>query len=266
MQRPEHLPDFTDPPLAEVVLGVQFDRVPSYASVYAMEIWDPYKERFPKVLEQPILEPQFETFGGMNAQLGPTIHFGTPVGSRIWFLSEDENHILQFQPDRFIANWRRQPNSQPYPRFESIATAFADNLRRLEEQFASRFAYKININQAEIGYINIIRVEDFSKAGDWFRMWNSNCLNIESLNTNFSEVIKDEADRPFARLRHDLQSVFSADGKSKAYRLSLTYNGEPAGSDLSSAMEFIKGGREAIVQRFGEITTKKAHEIWGRQA
>ena len=79
-------------------------------------------------------------------------------------------------------------------------------------------------------------------------------------------MIKDEADRPFARLRYDLQSVFLGDGKSKAYRLSLTYKGKPAGSDLSSAMKFIEGGREAIVQRFGAITTKKAHEIWGRQA
>ena len=28
-------------------------------------------------------------------------------------------------------------------------------------------------------------------------------------------------------------------------------------------MEFIEGGREAIVHRFGEVTTKKAYEIWG---
>ena len=208
MQRPEHLPDFTDPPLADVVVGVQFAPVPSYASVYAMEIWDLYKERFPKVLEQPILEPQFETFSGVNAQSGPTIRFGTPVGSRIWFLSEDENHVLQFQPDRFIINWRRQPISQQYPRFEGIAATFADNLRQLEERFVSRFAYKIDINQAEIGYINVIPVEDFSEASDWFGMWKSNRLNTEAFNANLSEVIKDEADRPFARLRYDLHSVF----------------------------------------------------------
>ena len=231
-----------------------------------MEIWGLYRERFPKVLEQPILEPQFETFGGVNAQFGPTIHFGAPVGSRIWFLSEDENHLLQFQPDRFIANWRRQPNPRPYPRFESIAAAFADNLRQLDEQFASKFAHKIDINQAEVGYINIIPVEDFSEVSDWFRMWNSIHLNTESLNANFSEVIEDDASRPFARLRHDLQSVFSVDGKSKAYRLSLTYRGKPAGSNLSAALEFIKHGREALVQRFCEITTERAHKIWGRQA
>ena len=64
-------------------------------------------------------------------------------------------------------------------------------LRQLEEQFASRFVCKIDINQAETGYISIIPVEDFSEASDWFRMWNSNRLNTESPNANFSKAIKD---------------------------------------------------------------------------
>ncbi|EEE35440.1 conserved hypothetical protein [Rhodobacteraceae bacterium KLH11] len=267
MQLPDHLPDFTDPPLDEVVLGVQFAPVPSYTSVYAMEIWELFKESFPKVLEQPILEPQFETFGGLNVQTGPKIQFGSPpVGSRLWFLSNDENHLLQFQPDRFLTNWRRQPNPQPYPRYEGIAASFLENLKKLEAHFADRFAYKIDINQAEIGYINVIPVDDFSEASDWFRMWNGAHLNTEALNASFNEVITDQEGKPLARLRHDLQSVFSVDGKSRAFRLSLTYKGKPAGSDLVSAMEFISGGREASVEKFDEITTETAHRIWGKQA
>lgn len=141
--------------------------------------------------------------------LSPALRFTSELLSEVGFGScrKMENHILQFQPDRFIANWKRQLNPQQYPRLEGVAAAFADDLHQLEEQFASRFACKININQAETGYISIIPVESFSEASDWFRMWSSNRLNTESLDANFSEMIKDEADRPFARLRHDLQSV-----------------------------------------------------------
>ena len=171
MARPEHLPDFTDPPLDEVVLGVQFSSVPGYASVYANDIWALFKEEFPSVQEHPILEPKFETFGGANPQ--PTVQFQIgppPVGSRLWFISSDENNLLQFQADRFITNWRKRSNPQEYPRFEKIAEAFEENLNTLSEHFQKAFQYKLDINQAEIAYINIIPVGEFSDTGKWFKL------------------------------------------------------------------------------------------------
>jgi uncharacterized protein (TIGR04255 family) len=81
MRRPDHLPDFTDPPLDEVVLGVQFTPVPGYASVHSMKVWDLFRAEFPKVEELPALEPQFETFGGVSAQVGPRILFLVAFGS-----------------------------------------------------------------------------------------------------------------------------------------------------------------------------------------
>ncbi len=266
MKRPDSLPDFTDPPLSEVVMGIQFAPVPKYASVYSMKVWELFKSEFPKVDEQPILDPQFEMFGGANIQAGPKIHLGgQPIGSRLWFLSNDESHLLQFQRDRFITNWRKNLNSQPYPRFEGIVEAFESNLNKLARQFESDFDYQIDINQVEITYINTIPVNEFSEASNWFSMWNSGHLNIEALNTSFNEVIRDEKNQPFARLNHQIQSVFSVDGKHKAFRLLLSYKGKPMGNDIQSAMQFFAGGREAIVTRFKAITTEEAHNTWGIQ-
>lgn len=265
MRRPAHLPDFVEPPLDEVVLGVQFAPVSGYASVHSMKVWDLFKAEFPKVQEWPVLEPQFETFGGMNAQAGPRIQVGAfPVGSRLWFLSDDENHLIQFQPDRFITNWRREPNTRPYPRFEGLAEAFEKNVGKLAGHFESDFDYRVNINQAEVAYINIIPVDSFSDAGQWFELWNGGAFEVEALNTSFNEVIKGADDKPFARLSHQIQSVLAADGKQRAFRLSLTFKGKPAGSDIESAMAFLATGRDAIVTRFGEITTKEAQRTWGK--
>ncbi len=265
MQRPDHLPDFKEPPLDEVVLGVQFAPVPGYASVHSMNVWNLFKAEFPKIQELPVLEPEFETFGGPNAQAGPRIHVGTiPVGSRLWFLSDDENHLIQFQPDRLITNWRREPNTRPYPRFEGLAEALEANLGRLAAHFDSEFRYHININQAEVAYINIIPVEKFSDAGAWFKLWNGGAFEVEALNTSFNEVIQGADGKPFARLSHQIQSVVTANGRQRAFRLSLTFKGRPAGSDVKSAMEFLAIGRDAIVTRFGEITTKEAQSKWGK--
>lgn len=264
MTRPDHLPDYSRPPLDEVVLGVQFASVPAYASVHAKGIWDLFRQEFPKVQEHPVIDPQFETFGGANLQIGPKFIVGAPpVGSRLWFVSEDENHLLQFQPDRFITNWRRQPNTQPYPHFEGLSEAMETQLRRLEKHFASDFAYKIDINQAEVAYINIIPVDEFSQAEKWLRIWKGS-FEMEGLNISFGDVMRSANGKPYARLTHQLQSAFSVDGKKKVFRLSLTFKGKPAGNGVDAAMKFLAAGRDAIVTRFSEITTSEAHTIWGR--
>ena len=265
MKRPQHLPDFTKPPLNEVVLGVQFAPVRQYTSVNAWNVWELFKNDFPKVQEQPLLLPQFETFGGVNLQPGFQLQFGSPPGSRLWFVSALEDHLLQFQPDRFLINWRKNPSQQPYPRFEGIVEAFEKHLKKLESHFGSDFDHAIEINQAEINYNNVVPVNEFSEVGQWFGVWNGNILNIEALNTSFVEVIKDHSGTPYARLIHTIQSAYSIDGKHKAFNFSLNFRGKPSGSDVASAMRFLTTGREAIVSRFKQMTTESAHKHWGIQ-
>lgn len=266
MTRPEQLPDYTDPPLDEVALGVQFVPVPNYTSVFAWKVWELFKAEYPEVQELPPINTQFETFGGLNLQPSLQFHLGVPpVKSRLWFISPDENHLLQYQADMFLLNWRKHPNPQPYPHFEEIISAFGQNLQTLKKYFDSDFSYQININQAEVTYINIIPVESFSAAGDWFSLWDGKGLELEALNTSFDEIIRDQGGKPFARLKHEIQSVITVDGKQKALRVSLTYRGRPATNDIDSALDFLKEGRERIVTRFDYITTNKAHYIWGKK-
>ncbi|MDP2738907.1 MAG: hypothetical protein Q8O82_09480 [Pseudorhodobacter sp.] len=78
MTRPEHLPDYSRPPLDDVILGVQFASVPAYTSVDSKGVWDLFRSDFPKIQEHPVLDPQFETFGGANLQVGPQIIVGAP--------------------------------------------------------------------------------------------------------------------------------------------------------------------------------------------
>jgi len=265
MRRPDNLPDFSKPPLAEVVLGVQFSPVPGYSSVDARQVWELFKESFPVVEERPLLAPQFETFGGANRLSSLGFHVGPPpVGSRLWFLSQDANHLIQFQSDRFLTNWRKGPNLQPYPRFEVIADSFERNLQILADHFMAAFKYQIDINQAEVSYVNLIQVQEFAEAGKWFNLCDSGFIDIEALNTNFVQVVKDREGKPYARFYNEIQSVFSVEGKRKAFQLSLTFKGKPATSGIPSAVAFVRDGRERIVNRFRDITTAEAQEIWGR--
>ena len=264
MNRPAHLPDFLDPPLDEVVLGVQFSPIQDYSSVFAGNVHSLFQSEYPMVAEQPLLERRFETFGGGNVQAGPRIQVGQPpIGSRLWFLSQDENHLLQFQADMFLSNWRRRPNTQQYPRFEGLSEAFERNLRQLEDFFRDSFEAKIEVNQAEVSYINVIPVDGFADAEARLEVWNGGKIDVESVNLSFSEIIRDKDGKPFARLLHQVTSVYTMDGKERALRLSLSFKGKPQNDTIGEAMDFLGRGREAIVLRFKEVTTSKAHKAWG---
>jgi hypothetical protein len=62
--RPDGLPDFTNPPLSEVVVSTQFATPPKYSEAYIREIWALFERDFPNVQEMPALPPTFEVFGG----------------------------------------------------------------------------------------------------------------------------------------------------------------------------------------------------------
>lgn len=266
MARPEHLPDFDSPPLDEVVLGVQFSPIGGYSSVFARDVWDLFKEQFPGVQEQPPLEPSFETFGGSAPRPGMELRFGPPpLRGRLWFLSKDQNHLIQFQEDRLLLNWRKRPNGQGYPRFEGIAASFEQYLNKLQGFFEAAFGTRLDINQSEVSYINVVPVESYSEAGKWFRVLDLESINSETVSLLCNEVVHDLSGKPYARLIHELHSVVTVDRRVKALRFALSFRGKPAGNDIRAAIAFVRQGREKIVTRFSDLTTDEAHVNWNRK-
>lgn len=264
MERPKDLPDFAQPPLDEVVVGVQFSSIPGYTSTQVKDVWELYKSEFPKVQEHPLLDPVFETFGGSNPQQnGMQFRFGPPpIRSRLWFISDKADHLIQFQEDRLLLNWRKGPNGNEYPRFEGIARSFESHLCSLQKYVEGSLQTSLDINQAEVSYTNIIKVEKYAEISDWFKCIGFEGINLENLNTSFTEVVENESGKPFARLIHEIQSVVTTDGKVKAYKFSLTFRGQPFGNKIIDALDFINAGREKIVTRFAELTSEQAHVKW----
>jgi uncharacterized protein (TIGR04255 family) len=264
MPPPYELPSFENPPLSEVALGIQFSPIPNYTLVDAQPVWRLFQDKFPEVSEQPPLAPQFETFGGAAPFSGVQFQFGPAIQSnRLWFVSADGSHLLQFQPDRFLTNWRKN-DDQDYPRFEIIVEKFKDNLHQLADYVKNIKNANLDVNQAEITYVNIIPIEDFDEFYKWLEVLNPVEFSLEALNLKFSEVVYEVNRNPIARMHHDLQTVVALDGQSKALQFSLTYRGKPNDSEIESVLDFLGNGRLAIIKRFVELTTNEAHKKWGR--
>ncbi|HJQ17141.1 MAG TPA: TIGR04255 family protein, partial [Allosphingosinicella sp.] len=170
MTRPSHLPDYGNPPLHEVVLGVQFATPAGYSQIRAGEVWSLYREDYPEVEEHPMLPASFETFGPRNRGIQPQLEFIQGAShDRFWFLSPDRTELIQFQNNRLLHNWREIPGTDiTYPRFDYMIGRFESEIRKFSSYAKELSGQDININQCEVTYINNINTsEDLPNFSDW---------------------------------------------------------------------------------------------------
>src|SRR5437879_5376325 len=140
------LPRFRKPPVSEVALGVQFPAVlnPVHLGLYYQRV----KARFPKVQVQPPVASSFETF-----EASPSISFSIGMPQpRMWFLSEDENSLIQLQSDRLLFNWRSGLQGSPYPHFDKVHAEFVKAFDELEALAEAEGITGIVANQCEVLY------------------------------------------------------------------------------------------------------------------
>lgn len=267
MPRPTHLPDYRDPPLIEVALGIQFRQPKGYHQLWAGEVWKLFKTEYPVVEEQQRLDPSFETFGPIIAQ-GPRIQFMQgAVHDRFWFLTPKGDGLVQFQSDRLLHNWRRQSGTgADYPRFESMVATLRGQAISLQAFFNSLETQALDINQCEATYINHFSTDespDFKEIQDYLRIFNVRHEQPSDVGFQYRRTILDNG-KPTGRLYCEAATAQTLTGK-MVITLNLSVRGSPASPTIDSAMDFLGRGRELIVKEFTEITTDKAHTAWGRQ-
>ncbi|MEP2877959.1 MAG: TIGR04255 family protein [Roseibium sp.] len=266
ISRPKYLAEFNKPPINEVVLGAQFSIPSSYNQIYAYKIWELFKDDFPSVEIHSPLEPTFETFGfPISQKVGINVLSGGRH-DRFWFISDDSRELIQFQEDRLLHNWRKDPDpNHTYPRYEYIREKFEAELSRVEDFFVSLDQQHLMCNQAEITYINIFKIQDsgLCRLDEWVRFLDFSPFSPDDYSSWWSDTILDEDENPIARLSCEMKTGYNQE-REKIANISLTVRGKPHSGNISSTLDFLDMGREIIVDRFSKITTEKAHNVWER--
>ena len=266
LDRPADLPDFAAPPLNEVVLGVQFSQPEHYQAIQAFQVWELFKRNYPKTQEQLPLSPAFEMFGlSKGAVRLPQIQFETGVmPSRHWFLSDDGSTLIQFQADRLLHNWRKNPNSTAsYPRHEAMIQEFQKELEDLENFMHGISGKHLEITQVEISYINHIKLIETSEHIDsYLNFLSLNGRQPDDIAVTVREVIKLPDGTPIGRFHCEVANARNVSHED-IFAMSLTVRGAPAEPTIASALEFLALGRETICKNFVLLTTPHAHDVWG---
>lgn len=266
MPRPPDLADYTNPPLIEVAISVQFDALPNYRQIWAGPLWEMFRERFPVTQDQLPLQPVFETFGALS----PSIAFRLvdPLLSRMWFLNENRTELLQFQSDRFGRNWQKLPPlNNSYPRFENIIAEFSVDFLNLAEFCADKKIGQIAPSQCELTYVNFVSLADVQAAGTDgpFRFQHfGDDFKPDSMNALFTQNLSDAKGEQFGRVHVQATSAHRFDGV-QGINMTITARGAPVERSVPSSISRLSEFRTKIVQTFDSITSEVAHRAWGRK-
>ena len=257
--RKSDLPEYDNPPVDEVILGIQFQRLDGFSLAHVGEYWSEVKDRYPRTEDQPplITNPVVSVpFLPFPVQVPPNGLF------RVWLLSTDDTSLLQIQNDRFLRNWRRRDEAV-YPRFETLFRDFVIDYDQFEGLYGP-----CQIEQVEVSYINWLPNQSASEffrpasgltftsaeigAGPEAFQWASRyqCSTTSSGVVGSLSVQCNTARR---------QTPFPP---SEGTMFNLTFT---APCRAREEVEGLLGlGRDIIVRSFTDLTSDEAHLTWGR--
>ena len=265
--RPEHLPDFDDPPVVETILSVQFDPL-AVTTAHLGLLWNEYRELFPRSEERPPLEPVIEQFpespvARVGFKFQALENFPVP---RIWFTNDQGNEMIQVQNDRFIKNWRKEGEGERYPHYDDTIRPHFDRDYRIFLAFLEKNRLGTpHVNQCEVSYVNhILAGQGWERFGDVekiFTFWQPTMPippgPAEDLRLHIRFLIPGQDGKPIGRLHVDLQPAVRMADNHPMYVLHLTARGQ-----IGEGTDFFDTGRDWIVTTFERLTTNSMHQIW----
>ncbi len=274
MRERPRTPSFKSPPVIEVALGVQFQEPLPLRFVDYGRIWDLYRERYPEYEEHPPLLPVVETFGEepkpeaqalVDAATNPRSLF------RLWFLNTAVGGLIQFQPDRFVFNWRKPLNGGEYPRFSWVKEQFGAEYRRLLGFLEERDMVVPTPELCEVTYVNhIFAGEGWTEHADLHAVFPSLQIPAVSLEAaaaedadvriRFSMVGRDGQ---LGRLHVRAFPAVRTTDEAKLFVVNLVARRRPASGDVSAVLEALHDGHDWIVVAFRDMTSDRMHAIWG---
>lgn len=265
------LPEYENPPVTEVVLGIQFDPLDRFTVVHPGLYWLTLKDKYPTVSAQPPLNPDQEAFDGEIRQAENKVELlSVPPLPRCWFVDTPNNKLVQIQRDRLLHNWRKVTGLESYPRYESISQEFksiwADFLRFAKNENLGT----VKPNHWEVTYVNHLPKKGlWDSAGDFskiFSNWAGKSSGTflptpENISFKLSYVFPEKR----GRLHIVVDPAYRLSDKSMIIRLTLTARGKIESSDPNSVMANLDQGHEWIVNGFTDFTTPEAHKFWKRK-
>jgi uncharacterized protein (TIGR04255 family) len=217
------------------------------------------------MLSAPRLDDVLERFDAERVFAMPAFKFEQVDPNQIRFqvVKGDGERMLQVQDTRFVYNWRRRGDS-PYPSYDQLRPEFDEQLHSFERFLGEANISAPTLNQWEVVYVNFIpRGELWNSPNDWSAIFTGLSLPggapLDTFSGAWSSVIEGQRGRLHIELRH----AQNRETSEEVIRLQLTARGPL--SRMDDLPDLFEVGHKAIVTTFANMTSKRAHEHWGRR-
>lgn len=264
----ESIHHYSNPPVHETVLGVQFDLLPKLKIAHLGAFWKSLGPEWRTVNDAPEISSQFEQleedsfFPGVNFEF--QIAKIPPIRLQIRNVAGDR--MIQVQNGRLHYNWLRKSSCE-YPRYCQIREEFDQKFASFKAFLHQEECGNIECNQWEVTYVNHISKGDLWKnIGDIAGIFNTSPIPTTAVDSSLLESffvewhfrLPEKAGRLHVQARHGTTE------KSEVIVVTLTARGpllQPAEAGLDCGLDV---GRAAIVNAFTALTSPTAHKYWGR--
>jgi uncharacterized protein (TIGR04255 family) len=252
------LPEYSTPPVLEVVAGVQFSPLAKLQTRHLGGFCERARKDFPITRDMPPLFDVPET---------PSIEFlALPPLRRVFILSEDQNYVMQLQDTRFNFNWKRVKPDDPYPRFGTVFAKFQENWGAFSDYVDFENLGPIIPNRYELTYVNHIELKGQNLSRELqakVKMFNWDRVDPGFLPApnSASGVWLFQMPDSKGTLGANLSHAKRPDGRDLLV-LNMSCSG-PASSQYTMK-DWFNTAHEWIVRGFTDLTTSEAHKEWGR--
>lgn len=257
---------FNKPPVVEVVCGVAFQSLDAMRVVHLGEFLKLLPGEFERLEDMlPIVTPGAESVIDWSS---------VPPLPRVWYLTGNEEKLVQVQRDRFLYNWKCLDQNKTYPEFTRIFPEFLERYQDFVGFVSSHDLGKIDIRQFELTYVNHIYKSQLDGAVDQLREVlrqvgpASSSGKFLPLPSAFRSTETYDLPEDNGKLHVTAQSARKTDGSDdgELLRLDLTVRGIGAGTSLEQMKSWFGLAHDWIVNGFVDVTNPKIQSsIWEKE-
>ena len=264
-------PDFTNPPLTEVVCGLQFAPIQGWLTSHYGLFWNRIKAEYSSSEDQPPLPrialAEFQSPPDFDLAILPPLR-------RVFFCTEPANYVVQVQPNRFLHNWRKLEESDDYPRFPDAYSRFTKRWSDFRSFLKDSELMPPAVELYELTYVNIIAGSGAIFPRDVWRFMNfykalpqtASGADPRALELTISWPLEEgRAGRLTMKLKHGVRAIEPQEEAEPLMIVEFNALGS-ADKDGDNMGQWFKTAHNAIVYTFAALTTPEGHRIWGRTA
>ena len=271
--RPADLPNFEDPPVDEVAIGIAFLSIGTATSNHLAKFRDTVKHELPGLQYQPHMTTPLEKLANEDYRIGQPIGStlllpaAPPPAQRTWLVSADDQYLVQLQDDLFISNWRRRQD--PYPHFESLFDLFWTRFTLFRSQVADDSELPLQLQQLEVTYVNWVPFNT-APLNEWFGPAQRAKIQVGGASSYpehgmwMSSFLVTHEGIPLARLHaRQLEALRPTLVPQIGAQLELTFRVPLApGAQETEIIDLAYTARDTIVRAFTDLTTEEGHKRW----